>query len=146
MNRAWAVGAAIAGLVILALESVVIAPASAGRASTILGNSALGLQSMVTQLLLVAVIVPLLAIGLARGSWVTFLATFAIGLVPVAWWLELFATNDAMTHHPAAVLAVLPALVILGGVAIAWPPLRHAPPSGTPLPRGDSPRPNAGRR
>lgn len=146
MNRAWAIGAAIVGLAILALESVVIAPASAGRTSNVLGGDLLGLQSVLTQLLLVLVIVPLLAVGLVRGSWVAFLATLTIGLVPLAWWTELFATNDPMTHEPPAVLVVLPALLIMAGLTLAWPPLRHASADDAPVRKGDHPRPNAERR
>ena len=147
MNRAWAIGATIVGLAILALESVVIAPASAGRTSNVLGGDLLGLQSVLTQLLLVVVIVPLLAVGLVRGSWIAFLATFTIGLVPLAWWIELFATNDAMTHEPPAILVVLPALLIMAGLTLAWPPLRHASTGDAgPVRKGDHPRPNAERR
>lgn len=120
MDRSLPIRMAMFGLGIMGLESVLIAPASAMHAATILGRHFLIFQSTVTQVLLVGVMVIALCIGLAHRSRVAYLIAFVVGVAPIAVWLSLYATADPMALRPVMVRLAAAALVVLAGLALDW--------------------------
>lgn len=112
---------AIAGLAILGLESIVIAPASAPLAAVIADGSLVGLQQIAIQVLLVVLIVTLLAVELSHRSRLAYAVALVIGLVPVAWWITLFTASNPLALQPLPVRLAAAALLVLGGLGLEWP-------------------------
>jgi hypothetical protein len=119
--RTWATWMAIVGLVLLGIEAIVVAPASAPFASQRLGGHLIGLQSMIVQLLLVGALLVSLAVGLAIRSRMAFTLAFLIGLVPLSWWLVTFASGNPIARQPTTMLVVTPPLLVVIGLLEAWP-------------------------
>lgn len=120
-QRAWPIWMAVAGLGLMGLESVLIAPASAALAESVTGGTWLGLESVLTQILLVSGIVTIMAFGLLRRSWAAYLVVLLIGFVPFAVWVFLLASNDPLALHRTAVRLVAASLFVLAGLGLGWP-------------------------
>ena len=120
LDRSLPIRMAMFGLGIMGLESVLIAPASAMHAATILGRHFLIFQSTVTQVLLAGVMVIALCIGLAHRSRAAYLIALVVGVAPIAVWLSLYATADPMALRPVMVRLAAAALVVLAGLALDW--------------------------
>jgi hypothetical protein len=120
---------AIAGLGLVGLEMVLVAPASAPSASVIFGSSVFGWQSMLTQALLVGGLLSIIGGGLAVHSRLAYVAGLFIGLVPVAAWMYLLATLDPVARQPLALLVVFPPLLLVIGLLEAWPAFWESPPN-----------------
>jgi hypothetical protein len=119
IRRTWPIWLATAGLVIIGLETVLVAPASAALTSATRGGSTLSLESIAVQVLLVGLIVPILGIGLASRSRLAYVAALVIGLVPAASWVYLFAAGDAVART-LTLLLVTPSVLVVVGLLLAW--------------------------
>lgn len=120
MDRTLPIRMAIFGLVMMGLESVLISPASAVHAATILGRHFLIFQSTITQVVLVGVMVLALCIGLAQRSRVAFAVAWMVALVASGVWLALVATADPLAVRPVTVRLAAASLVVLAGLALEW--------------------------
>ncbi len=120
MLRTWPTWLAIVGLGLLALESVLVAPSSAPLAAEVMPH-ALGLQSMLTQILLAGVLLIGLSAGLAIRSRVAYVVALVIGLVPLAAWMYLLFSNDPVARQPLAIYVVTPPVLVVIGLIEAWP-------------------------
>jgi len=139
ISRTWPIWLATAGLVMIGLETVLVAPASAALTAATRGGSTLGIESIAVQVLLVGLIVPLLAIGLASRSRLAYVVALVIGLVPAASWAYLFAVGDPAAR-PLTLLLVTPSVLIVVGLLLAWDAFWH------PVPEESEPtRPREGR-
>jgi hypothetical protein len=121
MLRTWPTSMAIVGLALLGVEAVLVAPASAPFASQVLNGHLIGIQSTVVQVLLVGAILIALSAGLAFRSRTAFTLAFLIGLVPVSWWLVMFASSNPIARQPTTILVVTPPLLVVIGLIEAWP-------------------------
>ena len=120
MDRSLPIRMAMFGLGIMALESVLIAPASALHAATNLGRHFLLVQSTITQVVLAGALVIGLCIGLAHRSRTAYLLAMAVGIAPIAVWLSLITANDPMALRPVMVRLAAASLVVLAGLALDW--------------------------
>lgn len=112
---------AVIGLAVMGLESILIAPASASLTSALVDRPFLGLESVLTQVLLVGVGVTVLTIGLLRESRLAFVVALLIGLVPVVGWFSLLAAHDPLTIHHVTVRLAASSLLVLAGIGLSWP-------------------------
>lgn len=121
MGRAWPIWLAVAGLGLMGLETILVAPASAALAQAITGGTWLGLESVITQSLLVTGIVALLAAGLLRGSRLAWGLALLLGTIPFVAAMYLLASNDPLALHRTTVRVFAASLFVLAGLGLAWP-------------------------
>ncbi|HEY8170045.1 MAG TPA: hypothetical protein VIH24_02965 [Candidatus Limnocylindria bacterium] len=121
MLRTWPTWLAILGLGLVALESVLVAPSSAPIASEVFATHQLGLQSMLTQILLAGGLLIGLAVGLALRSRVAYLLALGIGMVPLGAWMVLLFSSDPVARQPVAIFVVTPPMLVVIGLVEAWP-------------------------
>ena len=120
MDRSLPIRMAMFGLGIMGLESVLIAPASALHAATILGRQFLLVQSTITQVVLAGALVIGLCVGLAHRSRTAYLLAMAVGIAPIAIWLSLITADDPMALQPVMVRLAAASFVVLAGLALDW--------------------------
>jgi hypothetical protein len=120
LDRSLPIRTAMFGLVMMGLESVLIAPASAMHAATILGRQFLIVQSTITQVLLVGVMVLALCVGLAHRSRIAYVLALATALSVLTVWLGLASAADPMAIRPVIVRLAAASLVVLAGLALEW--------------------------
>ncbi len=120
MDRSLPIRMTMFGLGMMGLESVLIAPASAMHAATILGRHFLLFQSTITQVLLVGILVVSVCIGLEHRSRTAFVLALIVGLATTAGWLSLMASADPLAWRPVMVRLGAASLVVLAGLALDW--------------------------
>ena len=127
MKGSWPIHLAAIGLGIMGVEMVVAAPASAAMAAAILPGFPLVLQSVLTQVLLVSVLVLSLSIGLEGRSRFAYVAALGITLVPIGAWVYLLAIRDPIAlQRPMTALVLIP-LLVLAALIRAWPEFWERP-------------------
>ena len=108
------------GLWTLGLASITVASSTAPLAADILVSWALDVEAVLTQILLVVLVGAFLALGLVARSRVAFGLAFGIGLIAVAWWLDLVVSRDPVALHRLAVLIGASGLLVLAGLVLDW--------------------------
>lgn len=121
MDRSLPIRMAMFGLGVMGLESVLIAPASALHAATILGRHFLLVQSTITQIALAGALVIALCVGLGHRSRTAFLLAMAVAIAPIAVWLSLMTSGDPMALRPVMVRLAAASLLVLAGLALDLP-------------------------
>jgi hypothetical protein len=120
LSRISSTWLAIVGLWTLGLASITVASATAPLAAEILVRWAIDVEAVLTQILLVAVVGAALALGLVARSRVAFGLALGIGLLAVAWWLDLLVSGDPVALHRLAVLIGASGLLVVTGLALDW--------------------------
>jgi hypothetical protein len=111
---------AIVGLWTLGLASITVASATAPLAAEILVSWAIDVEAVLTQILLVVVVGAALALGLLARSRIAFGLSLGIGLLAIAWWLDLLAARDPVAMHRLAVLVGASGLLVVTGLLLDW--------------------------
>ena len=128
---------AIIGLWTLGLASITVASSTAPLASRILVRWSLDVEAVLTQFILVILLGSSLSVGLAARSRVAFGLSLAIGVVAVAWWIDLFVSADPVAAHRLAVLVGASGLLVLAGLVLDWAAFWRSPDTdpddGTPV-------------
>ena len=118
---------AIVGLGLLALESVLVAPSSAPITAEVIEAPHLGIQSMLTQILLAGALLIGLGAGLAIRSRIAYLVALLIGMVPLGVWMYLLFANDPIARQPLTMFVVTPPVLVVIGLVEAWPAFWESP-------------------
>jgi hypothetical protein len=105
-----------------------VASATAPLAAEILVRWAIDVEAVLTQILLVVLVGAALALGLIARSRVAFGLAMGIGVLAVAWWLDLLASGDPVALHRLAVLIGASGLLVVTGLALDWAAFWQSPP------------------
>jgi hypothetical protein len=136
-HPSWPIVMAVAGLALIGLETILIAPSSVTLALERFDRSLWPLEATITQAILVGAGVAALGVALALRSRLAYVATLLAGLIPAAAWLYLVAIDDPGAFERAVVRAAAASLLVLTGLAFALPSfwLRREPGRGVDEPR-----------
>lgn len=108
------------GLLLLGIETIHIAPAST-QAWVVVGGMPLGLQSTITQVILVALVMIVLVLGLEIGSRLAWVVALVIGGIPLLAWLALVAAGHPTVLEPMPVRLAATSLLVVAGLGVEWP-------------------------
>ena len=137
-HPSWPIVMAVAGLALIGLETILIAPNSVALALERFDRSLWPLEATITQAILVAAGVAALGVALALRSRLAYVVTLLAGLIPAAAWLYLVAIDDPAAFERAVVRAAAASLLVLTGLAFALPSfwrIRRAPERSVDEPR-----------
>jgi hypothetical protein len=126
LHIAWPIVMALAGLALLGLETVLIAPASAWFALRLFDESFWPIESVIVQAVLVAAGLLVMFLALGSRSRIAYIVALLIGLGPAITWLYLASTQDPAAIDRTVVRLFAASLLILTGLGFAWPSFRHA--------------------
>ena len=126
LHLAWPIGMALAGLSLIGLETILIAPASAWFALRLFDESFWPIESVIVQALLVAACLLAMFLALGNRSRVAYVVALLVGVGPTITWLYLAATGDPAAIDRTVVRVCAASLLILTGLGFAWPSYWHA--------------------
>ena len=112
---------AVAGLALIGLETILIAPNSVTLALERFDRSLWPLEATITQAILVGAGVAALGVALALGPGSPTLLRSLPASSPAAAWLYLVAIDDPAAFERAVVRAAAASLLVLTGLAFALP-------------------------
>jgi len=136
-HPSWPIVMAVAGLALIGLETILIAPSSVTLALERFDRSLWPLEATITQAILVGAGVAALGVALALRSRLAYGVALLAGLIPAAAWLYLVAIDDPAAFERAVVRAAAASLLVLTGLAFALPSfwLRREPGRSVDEPR-----------
>jgi len=120
-HPSWPIVMAVAGLALIGLETILIAPRSVTLALERFDRSLWPLEATITQAILVGAVVGALGVALALRSRLAYGIALLAGLIPAAAWLYLVAIDDSTALDRAVVRAAAASMLVLTGLAFALP-------------------------
>ena len=120
-HPSWPIVMAVAGLALIGLETILIAPRSVTLALERFDRSLWPLEATITQAILVGAVVGALGLALALRSRLAYGIALLAGLIPASAWLYLVAIDDSSAFDRAVVRAAAASMLVLTGLAFALP-------------------------